>query len=36
MGRWSWSSRLTDINNDGLEDILIANGYYTGETVDDL
>ena len=31
MGRWAWSSQLADINNDGWEDILIANGYLTGD-----
>ncbi len=30
MGRWAWSSQLADINNDGWKDILIANGYLTG------
>lgn len=29
MGRWAWSSGFADINNDGWEDILIANGYLT-------
>lgn len=31
MGRWAWSSQMADINNDGWEDILIANGYLTGD-----
>ena len=30
MGRWAWSSGLVDLNNDGWEDVLIANGYMTG------
>ena len=30
MGRWAWSSQLADINNDGWKDVLIANGYLTG------
>lgn len=36
MGRWAWGSRLVDINNDGLEDILVANGFVTNERDDDL
>lgn len=30
LGRWAWCSSFTDINNDGWEDILIANGMVTG------
>jgi hypothetical protein len=29
MGRWAWSSNFVDINNDGWEDILVANGMVT-------
>ncbi len=36
MGRWSWSSNFADINNDGWEDLVIANGYITGEDTGDL
>ena len=37
MGRWAWSSGFVDINNDGWEDLVIANGYLTGwETKKDL
>ena len=36
MGRWAWTSLLTDINNDGFEDILVANGNITGDNADDL
>ncbi len=36
MGRWSWSSLFADVNNDGWEDILVANGYLTRDGTDDL
>ena len=36
MGRWAWGSRFLDINNDGLQDILVANGYITNEDTGDL
>jgi hypothetical protein len=36
MGRWAWSSLLVDVNNDGWEDVLVANGYITGDDTDDL
>ncbi len=36
MGRWAWSSLLADVNNDGWEDVLVANGYITGDDTDDL
>ncbi len=29
MGRWAWSSNFVDINNDGWEDIVVANGMVT-------
>ena len=29
MGRWAWGSQFADINNDGWDDILIANGFIT-------
>ena len=31
MGRWSWGSLFADINNDGWQDLLIGNGYITGD-----
>jgi len=31
VGRWAWSSNFVDLNNDGWEDILVANGYITGD-----
>ena len=36
MGRWAWSSPFADINNDGLKDIIIANGHVTGRDAGDL
>ena len=36
MGRWAWSSIFADINNDGWEDLLVANGYISGPIQDDL
>jgi hypothetical protein len=32
MGRWAWSSNFADINNDGWEDLIVANGMVTSET----
>ena len=36
MGRWAWGSTLADLNNDGLKDIVVANGFLTQELPDDL
>jgi len=36
LGRWGWSSLFADINNDGWEDLLVANGFVTGVNTDDL
>jgi len=36
MGRWAWSSIFADLNNDGWEDLLVANGYITTEDTGDL
>ena len=36
MGRWAWGSRFCDINNDGWQDILVANGFITTEDTSDL
>ena len=36
MGRWAWSSGFADLNNDGWEDIVVANGFMTQEDSTDL
>ena len=36
MGRWAWASKFVDLNNDGWEDLIVANGYLTMENADDL
>lgn len=36
VGRWAWSSNFFDINNDGWQDIAVANGYLTAEDTGDL
>ena len=36
MGRWAWSSLFTDLNNDGWEDLVVANGYLTTDDTGDL
>ena len=35
-GRWAWASKFADINNDGFEDILVANGFITHNDSTDL
>ncbi|MFT5411394.1 MAG: hypothetical protein ACI9NC_004129 [Verrucomicrobiales bacterium] len=36
MARWAWGSRFVDFNNDGLDDILVANGFISTEDSGDL
>lgn len=36
VGRWAWSSNFFDVNNDGWQDIAVANGYLTAEDTGDL
>ncbi len=36
LGRWSWGSLFGDLDNDGWEDLFVANGYVTGKVPDDL
>jgi hypothetical protein len=36
MGRWAWGSNFFDINNDGWEDLVVANGFITTDDTSDL
>ena len=36
MGRWAWSSVFVDVNNDGWEDLVVANGYFSNQDPNDL
>jgi hypothetical protein len=36
VGRWSWASLFADMDNDGWEDLMVTNGFVTGEIPDDL
>lgn len=36
MGRWAWGSSFVDINNDGWQDLLVANGFITTDDTGDL
>ena len=36
LGRWAWSSVMADLNNDGWQDLLVANGFVTNRRLDDL
>ena len=36
MARWAWSSNFIDLNNDGDEDLVVANGMITTEDTGDL
>ncbi|MEE8142708.1 MAG: VCBS repeat-containing protein, partial [Planctomycetota bacterium] len=36
MGRWAWGAVFFDMNNDGLQDIFVPNGFITNEDSDDL
>lgn len=36
MGRWAWTSKFADFNNDGWLDIIVANGFVTGKQTNDL
>ncbi len=36
LGRWAWGSKFVDLNNDGWQDLLVANGFITQEDTGDL
>lgn len=36
QGRWAWGSAFADLNNDGWEDLVVANGFITQEDTGDL
>ena len=36
MGRWAWGSLFADLNNDGWEDLVVANGFITTDDTGDL
>ena len=36
MARWAWGSRFVDFNNDGHDDLLVANGFITAADTGDL
>ena len=36
MARWAWGAKFVDLNNDGWEDIYVANGFITTEDTGDL
>ncbi|MCP4846485.1 MAG: VCBS repeat-containing protein [Verrucomicrobiaceae bacterium] len=36
MGRWAWSSLFADLDNDGWQDLFVANGYITATQPEDL
>ena len=36
LGRWAWGSKFVDFNNDGLDDILVTNGFITTADSGDL
>ncbi|MCP5538408.1 MAG: VCBS repeat-containing protein [Akkermansiaceae bacterium] len=36
LGRWAWSSHFADLDHNGWQDLMVANGYLTSKKKDDL
>ena len=36
VGRWAWASKFIDLNNDGNQDLVVANGFITTQDTGDL
>ena len=36
VGRWGWGARFVELNNDGLEDIYVPNGFITNRDPEDV
>ncbi len=36
VGRWAWGSNFFDVNNDGWDDLIVANGFITTNDTSDL
>jgi hypothetical protein len=36
FGGWAWGAKFADFNNDGWEDLYVANGYVSQPDKDDL
>lgn len=36
MGRWAWGSKFVDLNNDGWQDVVVANGFISTADTGDL
>ncbi len=36
MARWAWGNKFVDFNNDGWEDLVVANGFITTSDKSDL